>query len=210
MIQWRWGENVPVHKKFDRPLTPDTARGILLGNAIAKLWAKMIRTEVAPHFAFQSSAQQLGPSPGGGTHFPTQAVKLHMHNATILKKCSAVVFADLKAAFYRTVLEYVLGGLSDAASTEKLSRKLALLHSWHCSSEHQLRKAQSVFFPLGVPPFWARAAADCAAMCAGHPLADLIFCIAFYQYQQAPGSPSGRRPSFSPAQARSVFVGASR
>ena len=49
-----------------------------------------------------------------------------MHNATILKKCSAVVVADLKAAFYRTVLEHVLGGLSDAASTEKLSRKLAL------------------------------------------------------------------------------------
>ena len=49
-----------------------------------------------------------------------------MHNATILKKCSAVVFADLKAAFYRTVLEYVLGILLDAASTEKLSRKFAL------------------------------------------------------------------------------------
>ena len=86
----------------------------------------MIRTELAPHFALQSSAQQLSPSSGGGTHFGTQAVKLHMHNATILKKCSAVIFADLKAAFYRTVLEYVPGGLSDAALTEKLSRKLAL------------------------------------------------------------------------------------
>ena len=43
-LAWRWGENVPVPKKFDKPLTPDTARGVLLGNAIAKLWAKMIRT----------------------------------------------------------------------------------------------------------------------------------------------------------------------
>ena len=86
----------------------------------------MIRKELVPHFVLQSSAQQHGPSSGGGTHFATQAVKLHVHDATILKKCSAVVFADLKAAFYRTVLEYVLGGPLDAASTEKFSRKLAL------------------------------------------------------------------------------------
>ena len=125
-LAWRWGENVHVPKKFDKPLTPDTAGGVLLGNAIAKLWAKMIGTELAPHFALQSSAQQLGPSPGGGTHFATQAVKLHMRNATIPKKCSAVVFAYLKAAFHHTFLEYVFGGLSDAASTEKLSRKLTL------------------------------------------------------------------------------------
>ena len=96
-LAWRRGENVPVPKKFDRPLIPDTARGVLLGNAIARLWAKMIRTELAPHFALQSSAHQLGPSSGAGTDFATQAVKLHMHNATILKKRSAAVFADLKA-----------------------------------------------------------------------------------------------------------------
>ena len=110
---------------------------------------------MAPHFTLQSSAQQLGPSRGGGTHVATQAVNLHMRNATILKKCSAVVFADLKATFNRTVLEYVLGGLSDVASTEKLSRKHALsfLHSWHCSSEHQLRKARNICFPLVYHPF---------------------------------------------------------
>ena len=152
-LAWRWGENVPVPKKSDKPLTPDTARGVLLGNAIAKLWAKMIRTELAPHFALQSFAQQLGPSSGGGTHFATQAVKLHMHKTSILKKCGAVVFADLKAAFYRTVLEYVLGGLSDAESTEKLSCKLGLSPQWHCSSEHQLRKARSICSPLVFPLF---------------------------------------------------------
>ena len=88
-LAWRWGENVPVPTKFDKPLTQDTARRVLLGNAIAKIWAKMIRAQLAPHSVLQSSAQQLGPSFGGGTHFATQAVKLHMHNATILKKCGA-------------------------------------------------------------------------------------------------------------------------
>ena len=29
-LAWRWGENVPVPKKFDKPLTPDTARGSFL------------------------------------------------------------------------------------------------------------------------------------------------------------------------------------
>ena len=179
---WRWGENVPVPKKLDKPLTPDTARGVLLGNAIAKLWAKMIRTELAPHFALQSSAQQLGPSPGGGTHLATPAVKLHMHNATILKKCSAVVFADLKARNFLANLPFLRG--------------------WHCSSEHQLRKARNEYLlSLGVPSFWA-CAADwyrCAAFHVpgspdvvvthagakpGDPLADLIFCVAFFQCQQ--------------------------
>ena len=134
-------------------MTPDTARGVLLGNAIAKLWAKMIGTELAPQFALQSSAQQLGPSSGGGTHFATQAVRLHMHNATILMKCGAVVFAGLKAAFYRTGLEYVVGGLSDAESTEKLSRQACPFSSWHCSSEHQLRKVRSICSPLVFHPF---------------------------------------------------------
>ena len=201
-LAWRWGENVPEPKKFDKPLTLDTARGVLLGNATAKLWAKMIRTELAPHFALQSFAQQLGPSSGGGTHFATQALKLHMHKASILKKCGAVVFADLKAAFYRTVLEYVLGGLSDAESTEKLSRKLGL--SPQLALQLRASAAQGTEYPLslGVPSFWARAAADwhrCAAFHVpgspdmvvthagtkpGDPLADLIFCIAFFQYQQ--------------------------
>ena len=201
-LAWRWGENVPVPKKFDKPLTPDTARGVLLGNAIANLWVKMIRTELAPHVALQSSAQQLGPSSGGGTHFATQAVKLHMHNATILKKCSSVVFADLKAAFYRTVLEYVLGGLSDAESTEKLSRKLALSPQLALQLKASAAQGTEYLLSLGVPPFGARAAADwhrCAAFHVtgspdmvvthagtkpGDPLADLIFCIAFFQCQQ--------------------------
>ena len=135
-LAWRWGENVPVPKQFDKPLTQDTARGVLLGNAIAMLWAKTIGTDLAPHVALQSSAQQLGPSPGCGTHFATQAAKLHTHDPTGLKGCNAVVFADLKAAFHRTVLEYVSGGLSDAVTTEKLSRS----------------KARSIFFPLVYHP----------------------------------------------------------
>ena len=201
-LAWRWGENVPVPKESDKPLTPDTARGVLLGNAIAKLWAKMIRTELAPHFALQSFAQQLGPSTGGGTHFATQAVKLHMHKTSILKKCGAVVFADLKAAFYRTVLEYVLGGLSDVESTEKLSRKLGLSPQLALQLRASAAQGTEYLLSIGVPSFWARAAADwhrCAAFHVpgspdmvvthagtkpGDPLADLIFCIAFFQYQQ--------------------------
>ena len=69
-LAWRWGENVPVPKKFDKSLTPDTSRGVLLGNAIAKLWAKIIRTELAPHIALQSSAQQLGHSSGNTPILP--------------------------------------------------------------------------------------------------------------------------------------------
>ena len=152
-LSWRWGENVPVPKKLDKPLTRDTARGVLLGNPIAKLWAKMIRTTLAPHVALQSSAQQLGPSSGGGTHFPTQAAKLHMHNAAIQRKSSAVVFGDLETAFYRTVLDYVQGGLPDAASTEKLSCKLALSPQRQSSSGQQQRKARSTYAPLVSHPF---------------------------------------------------------
>ena len=140
---WRWGENVPVPEKFDKPLTPDTARGVLLGNAIAKLWAKMIRTELSPHFALQSSAQ-FGPSSGGGTHFATQEVKLHMHNATILKKRQPSI-----AQFWST--------FQVAFWTQRQLRNslvsLPFLHSWHCSSEHQLRKALNICFPLVFHPF---------------------------------------------------------
>ena len=133
---------------------------------------------------------------------PRKQLRLHMHNATTLKKCGAVVFADLNAAFYRTVLEYVLGGLSDAESTQKHSHKFALSPQVAVQLRASAAQGTEYLLSLGVPPFWARAAADwhrCAAFHVpgsldmivthagtkpGDPLADLIFCIAFFQYQQ--------------------------
>ena len=154
---------------------------------------------------------------------PFRHAKLRMHNATILKKCSAVVFADLKAAFCCTVLEYVPGVLSDAASTEKLSRKLAL--SPQLALQLRASATQGTECLLS-PPFWARAAADwhrCAAFhVPGSPdmvvthagtkvsdslaRSDLLHCILPVP-PGAPASPPGRRPSFSSPQARSFLVG---
>ena len=125
-----------------------------------------------------------------------------MHHAATQRKCIAVVFAELKAAFYRTVLEYVPGGLSDEASTEKLSRKLALSPQQALLLKAAAAQGTEYLHSLGVPLFWARAAADWHRCAAFHvpgspdmvvtnagtktcdPLADLTFCIAFYQYQQ--------------------------
>ena len=33
-LTWRWGENVPVPKKLDKPLPPDAARGVLPGSPV--------------------------------------------------------------------------------------------------------------------------------------------------------------------------------
>ena len=87
-------------------------------------------------------------------------------------------------------------------STEKLSCKLALSPQLALQFRASAAQGTECLLSLGVPPFWTRAAADwhrCAAFHIpgspdmvvthagtkpGDPLADLIFCIAFFQCQQ--------------------------
>ena len=64
-----------------------------------------------------------------------------------------VVFADLEAFFYRTVLEYVPRGLSDAASTEKLSRKLAFSPQQALQPRAAATQGMEYLHSLVVPPF---------------------------------------------------------
>ena len=75
---------------------------------------------------------------------------------------------------------------------------LPFLHSWHCSSDRMLRNARNICSPLVYHPiglgqhrcaaFHVPGSPDMVVTHAGtkpgDPLADLICCIAFFQYQQ--------------------------
>ena len=119
-LSWRGGKMIPVPRKPGRPLSGENARGILLSNHIAKVFGKVLRQQVASPFAQLVKEWQYGAVAGGGIEYPAHAVRLFLAQAHCMKFPAAIIFADLKAAFYRVWPEFALGPLLGTADREAL------------------------------------------------------------------------------------------
>ncbi len=93
----------PVPKKATAAMYFTNARGALCANAPAKLVGKVLREECIPVLEKAVRGHHLGSMRGGGTDLAAAAVRAVFEYGRQLCVPVAVVFADLKAAFY-TVL----------------------------------------------------------------------------------------------------------
>jgi hypothetical protein len=92
-----------------------STRGVPCSPVSGKLYAKILRKEIAPVFSLLALDRQFGAVPGGGTTSPSVAVDLLYARGRFSKRSVGIVCADLRAAFCSatmTVLAHVSRSLS--------------------------------------------------------------------------------------------------
>jgi hypothetical protein len=100
---WRTGRLVPLHKgKLERS-DPTGYRSIFLNNFTAKIYHSTIRKHLVQAWYSVMANLQLGGRKGLGCDSAHHLVQAHIAHCSVSKHPGAVLFVDLKAAFY-TVL----------------------------------------------------------------------------------------------------------
>ena len=102
-LQFRGGFLVPLYKNKGLAADPTSYRGILLQNTAAKIFAKSWRTRLVAHFRRNAVAMQCGCVKQRGVDAAHLAVRLHQHTAAVRRQASAILFVDIKAAYYSVV-----------------------------------------------------------------------------------------------------------
>ena len=73
------------------------------------MYSLLLRKVLEPAMAAEVEGLQFGAVAGGGTVFPAHTARLFLAQARLAGLSSAILFADLKAAFYSAWPEVVLG-----------------------------------------------------------------------------------------------------
>ena len=104
-IQYRGGYLIPLYKNRGSTSQPASFRGILLQNTAAKIFAKTWRRNLAYGLSNVAAPLQLGCRKGlgvSGAHLP---LRLHLDSCASRGESAAILFLDLKAAYYSVVKE---------------------------------------------------------------------------------------------------------
>ena len=209
---WRTGIMAPVPKK-PGPLTLANSRGILCSSQPGKLLARCCRTRLAGALALACPGRQHGAISGGGTEFPRMATSLFLAHAAALGCSVAVIFTDLKAAFYTIAAELAVGLVHGPEHLVRYCGAAGIVGADADIMQRRVLEARDVLASRGVPPAWCRLAADwhrCASFHVrgsqrsvvpmsgtrpGDPAADAVFALAFARFS---GRPAGGAPGARP------------
>ena len=125
-IQFRGGFLIPLFKNRGSMSDPASFRGILLQNTCAKIFAKTWRIQLAAHLDRQAAPLQLGCRKGLGVMCAHLPLRLHLDSSMAMGQSMAVIFIDVKAAYYSVVKE-LYNSYPDCNSEKFLSNLFARL-----------------------------------------------------------------------------------
>ena len=98
---WKGGQYFPLYKGKGSYLDPNSFRAILIGNVIPKVFHKIVRARLVNDVGLKLLPFQIGGLPKMSVHFAAHFLHCLRHQANLQKKSCAVLFFDLKSAFYR-------------------------------------------------------------------------------------------------------------
>ena len=98
---WKGGQYFPLYKGKGSYLDPSSFRAILIGNVIPKVFHKIVRARLVNDVGSKLLPFQIGGLPKMSVHFAAHFLHCLRHQANLQKKSCAVLFFDLKSAFYR-------------------------------------------------------------------------------------------------------------
>ena len=97
--RWRTGCVVPVPKKPRVPLSAKNARGVLLACHTGKIYSRIVRIKIQQLLPEAAQSRQSGGIKGGLTSVPQIVLSFFIEKMRKERKCAAVLFTDIKAAF---------------------------------------------------------------------------------------------------------------
>ena len=107
---WKGGRLFALYKGKGDPSDPNSFRSIFLSELAAKMLHAMVRTRLETCWEKQIQEIQHGGRKFHSTDTAHHIVQAHMAWARCQKTSSAVVFVDLKAAFYSVFRQSLIGG----------------------------------------------------------------------------------------------------
>ena len=107
---WKGSIMCGIPRKPRAPSTPEHSRGILISTAPCTMFGKALNKRVTQVVEATSESWQIGCRPGFGTELPS------LFTMEFLAMCkqqqqrpAAILFVDLRGAFYHALLEQVVG-----------------------------------------------------------------------------------------------------
>ena len=110
---WRGGKLIPLYKGKGCPHDPASFRSIFISDFTAKLYHACLRRPLEQVWHESMHSMQFGGRAGCGVDLPHHFLQMHQCWARHFKKPAAIVFFDMKAAFY-SVLRQALTSCTDA------------------------------------------------------------------------------------------------
>lgn len=150
---WRRPAWSRSHARRAFPSAINTARGVVCAPAMGKVFSKALRPPAAAAIADCPGPVQSGANRGGGTLFPAVAVQCFLRLAARLRRPAAVLFVDIKAAFYSILPQLALPDLEEPPVANLGTASLQVLRDSRDRMQAHLNAA-------GVGRAWQRAAAD--------------------------------------------------
>ena len=121
---WKGGKLVPLYKGRDSTADPSAYRAIYISDHTSKLYHRMLRSQLEEPWTAGMDLLQVGGRKSMGTDVAHHLIEAHQFWCRKRKLPSAVVFFDLKSAFYSVLRQALLSEQLDPRPVA------AALHSW--------------------------------------------------------------------------------
>ena len=120
---WKGGRLAPLHKGKDPSTDPAAYRAIYISDYTSKLYHKMLRQQIEVTWMQNMDLLQLGGRKKLGADIAHHMLEAHQFWCKSRKVSSAIVFFDLRAAFYSVLRQALLNiDLDPTALVSALSR----------------------------------------------------------------------------------------
>ena len=108
-ITFKGGLLVAAFKKGD-PMDTNNYRSLLISPMLGKSIHRLLRADVMKHFEAKALPLQLGGRPGIAVSQASQALHLFLHDHRSRKQPAAVLYVDIRNAFYRLFRQHIVRG----------------------------------------------------------------------------------------------------
>ena len=137
-LSWKGGKLHPLHKGKLHPAIPDGYRSIFVSDFTAKLYHTTLRKPLEDVWQSGLHSLQLGGRKGQGTDMAHHLLQTFWHWVTKQRKPAAIVFFDVRAAFYSVIRETLFPSNGD------LTALCQILHDIGVASPEQYDTLTSV------------------------------------------------------------------
>ncbi|CAE7870248.1 unnamed protein product [Symbiodinium necroappetens] len=125
-VTFRGGGLVLLAKRASSMLTCDNYRSILISSVPAKVYHRCLREQLQPTFQAHRAAFQGGVLPGQGIELISLAAKTFFRMCNASQRRAAIIFFDLRAAFYQVLRQLLVDTNECEVALLRLFHRLAL------------------------------------------------------------------------------------
>ncbi|CAE7759893.1 unnamed protein product, partial [Symbiodinium necroappetens] len=123
-VVFRGGELFLLAKRASALLGCDGYRSILVSSVPGKVYHRCLRHQILPAFVSQKAVYQGGIQPGQGIELISLVAKTFFGHANAQGQVAALIFFDLKAAFYQVLRQTLVGTCDSDVALRRLFHAL--------------------------------------------------------------------------------------